>query len=330
MSEPPQYPQYPPYPEGQGQPPQGQPPQGQPPQYGFEVPPGAQQPYPWPSVAGPGGPVDPLISPDYAGWWERSINLVKRFWKQLLILQVVGIVVSLIVLIPAGILGASIASDLPQTGQVNDANVGDYVGRYSGWAAVTLVGVLLAILIWILISLASLRLLVTGVTTDRADVGAALSGSAPRILPMIGWGLLALLIIVLGFCACILPSFYFSAVFLVLPAIVLFERGGAIGRAFKLFHGNLGASLARVATIFGIGLVAGLIASMISAIVGAGFGTVGTAQSVGAGVTSTVIQVIFSAALGILTAPLTLATYADMRARVEPLSTAVLASELNQ
>src|SRR5690349_12211 len=180
MSEPPQYPQYPPNPEGQGQPPYGQPPYGQPPQYGFEVPPGAQQPHPWPSVAGPGGPVDPLISPDYAGWWERSINLVKMYWKQLLILQVIGAVGGLIVLIPAGILTVSIASDLPQSGQVNDANVGDYLGRYSGWLGLTLIGILLAILIWILVELASLRLLVTGLATGRADVGAALSGSARR------------------------------------------------------------------------------------------------------------------------------------------------------
>jgi hypothetical protein len=294
------------------------------------VPPGAQQAHPWPSVAGPGGPVDPLISPDYAGWWERSINLVKRFWQPLVILQAIGAVAGLIVLIPFGIYSIGIASKLPQTGQVNDANINDFMGSYFAFIGVALIGVVLAGLISILVELASLRLLASGVAGGPADVGTALRGALPRVLPVIGWGILGGLLVLVGLCLCIIPGLYVGAVLVVLPAVVLFERGGAIGRCFKLFNGNFGASLARVATIWGIGLVAALVGITISAIFSGVFGGTATNPSVAAEVAGSVVQVILTGALGVLLAPLTLTTYADMRARVEPLSTAVLASELNQ
>jgi hypothetical protein len=135
---------------------------------------------------------------------------------------------------------------------------------------------------------------------------------------------------VAGFCACILPGFYFLAVFAVLPALVACERGGLVSRCFSLFHGDFAAALGRVATIFGLSLGSGMVAALLGLIAetASTAGLSGTAGIVTGSVLSTVLALIGGAAIGVLTAPLTLTTYADMRARIEPLSTGMLAVEL--
>jgi hypothetical protein len=80
-----------------------------------------------------------------------------------------------------------------------------------------------------------------------------------------------------------------------------------------------------VAVVF-VAVVASI---MINIIIGLGSGVATGNISAGAAAATTIVEVIFTAAVGILAAPLTLTTYADMRARVEPVSTGVLAHELN-
>src|SRR5687767_9238575 len=46
---------------------------------------------------------DPLISPDYNGWWSRSIAIVKRGWKPLAGLQAVGLAIALVVQAPIAV-----------------------------------------------------------------------------------------------------------------------------------------------------------------------------------------------------------------------------------
>ncbi|MFC0526236.1 hypothetical protein [Phytohabitans kaempferiae] len=120
-----------------------------------------------------------------------------------------------------------------------------------------------------------------------------------------------------------------AAVFLVLAPVVALERGGAISRCFKLFHGDLGASLARTATIFGIVIGGSIVAGMIG-LVGTLSAPVETASS-GTIITWSLVEaavsVVIGGALRILTDPLTVGAYADMRARVEPFSSAILAHE---
>ena len=165
----------------------------------------------------------------------------------------------------------------------------------------------------------------------------------PRVFPLLGWQIVAGFLMLLGVCFCILPAIYLYAVFTVLPAVVAFERTNVISRCFRLFHGDFGAALARVATIVGIAFGAGIVGSIISTIVNAvagvpsgftGPGTTAADVSTGALIVATVVGGTLAAAIGrgvaVLTAPLTLTAYADMRARVEPLATPMLVRELER
>jgi hypothetical protein len=108
-------------------------------------------------------------------------------------------------------------------------------------------------------------------------------------------------------------------VFLILPVIVLVERGQGIGRAFQLVHADFGAAVARLATIVGLHIAFVLVEGLFSAILD-------PATSSGPGVTvaSAILSAGFSAATGVVMSPLLLTAYADMRARHEPFSTAYL------
>ena len=84
-------PSYPPQPGGAG----GVPPGGYlpPPQFGAQ-------------------PVDPLVSPDYSGWWSRATTIVRHGWKPLATIQAIGLLLSLLLQAPAGIYLAFATDDL--------------------------------------------------------------------------------------------------------------------------------------------------------------------------------------------------------------------------
>ncbi|HEX8628415.1 MAG TPA: hypothetical protein VF755_09625, partial [Catenuloplanes sp.] len=71
---------------------------------GIGTPPyGVPQWYPGPGMFDPG---DPLISPDYAGWWARSMTILRAGWRPLLLLQLVTAAFSLISEAPAEVFRA--------------------------------------------------------------------------------------------------------------------------------------------------------------------------------------------------------------------------------
>jgi hypothetical protein len=186
------------------------------------------------------------------------------------------------------------------------------------------------VLVTMVATLAAVRIVVQGATGAAPDLGAAVAGAVRRLFPMVGWGILAGLITFAGVCACIVPGLYFGAVFLVLAPVVAVERGNPISRCFKLFHGDLGSSLARIATIFGITVGASFVGGVVGAIAGlaAPPATASTAALVVAAAVAAAFATLIGGALRLFIDPLTVAAYADMRARVEPLSSAMLAHEL--
>jgi hypothetical protein len=278
-----------------------------------------------------GDPSDPLISADYTGWWQKNKNLFQAYWRQLAVLQGIGALAALVLRVPAAVVQAIQTRGLRDSGQLDRTAIRHAVAEALPALTIGTVGSILAGLLLALVSLAGMRLLVTGVTGGEPAVPDALRGALGRLFPLVGWSLLAGLILLLGFCACFVPALYFAAVFTVLPAVVLFERGGVIVRCFKLFHADFSASIARVATVIGIAIAASLLSSSISTVVN----TVAQAWSAGTGglvsgtLIGTVFQVAVTAALGVLLTPLVLTTYADERARLEPLHTGVLAHELS-
>ena len=141
-------------------------------------------------------------------------------------------------------------------------------GKLFGVLGLTLVGSFLAIMVTFAVAIACNHVAVSVAAGLQPRLGAALGLAVRRVFPLIGWQILAGLIILVGICACVLPAIYLSAVFMLLPAVVTFERGGsAISRCFKLFHQDLGASISRIATIAGIGIGIGVVAYIINMLI---------------------------------------------------------------
>jgi hypothetical protein len=135
--------------------------------------------------------------------------------------------------------------------------------------------------------------------------------------------------------ACFLPVFYVMAALAILPVVVLFEPGAGISRCFQLFHTDLGAAVARIATVAGLGLAVVVLGSVLSAVASVlaqgsplpdAPSAAGTAAIVVGSVAGTVLTSAASMIGGIVLTPLIVATYADLRARREPFTTAYLAA----
>ncbi len=272
---------------------------------------------------------DPLISPDFSGWWQRGTAIARTSWRPLLTLQLIGAVVAFVMRGPTGVYQAIVARDLTNSA-AGTTRATLSLGPLLAGTGLSLLGVILMLLVSALVTLASVHVVVASATGVQLSVGDALRGGVRRLMPLIGWQLLASLIIVAGACACLLPGIYFGAVFAVLAPIVAFERVNPIGRSFKLFHGNLAVSTSRIATIFGVFLGVAIVAGIVGIIVSAAThqSTASTATLVVGQLFVTLIAVVFGAVVGVVTGPLTVTAYADMRSRLEPLSTAVLVHEV--
>jgi hypothetical protein len=273
---------------------------------------------------------EPLISANYNEWWQKTIAIVRSSWRMLLTLEVIGAAVNLVLTTPTSVYQQLNTRELQRAAASGDTRP-DFSGLFAG-LGLTLVAVFLTALVGALVTLAVVRLVLGVASGARPEVGDLLRGAARRLLPLIGWQLLAGLIILLGVCACVLPAIYFAAVFTVLPVVVVLERGGVVSRCFRLFNSNLGVSVSRVATILGItvgaSFAAGLVVAILNAVVRPE--TASTGALVATSVIGTLISVAVAGGLAMLTGPLTVTAYADMRARIEPLSTPQLAQELDR
>jgi len=288
----------------------------------------APPPQPWQAAGAPGfDPADPLISPDYAGWWARSTGIIKAGWRPLLALQLLGAVISLPLLGYVSTQSAFNTRELQKSLEQQAVPEPPDFGNFIASMFLGVGGSVVSYLLYALVLLAGVRVVVAVATTGTADLRSALAGAARRVFPLIGWQTLVGLLALVAFCACVLPVFYVLAATAVLPAVVTFERGGVIARCFRLFHSDLGASVARVATVFGLGLAVSVMASIPSIVLQPGAET-STGPLVAGAIVMTVIQTVVQVAIGVVTAPMIVTAYADMRARVEPLSTPVLVQEL--
>ncbi|GAA0722663.1 hypothetical protein Drose_08925 [Dactylosporangium roseum] len=285
---------------------------------------------------------DPLISPDYGGWWKRAMAVLKPGWKLFAGLQAIGVVMSLLVAIPQALYLLYLQDQLPRAnadGTITTTEVD--LTPFLAVFGITVVGIFLTFLVQFAITIASNHVGVSIAAGLKPSLGTSLLTAAKRVFPLLGWQLLAGLIVLAGICACVLPAIYLAAVFMVLPAVVTFERTNVISRCFQLFHRDLGASVSRIATIAGISIGVGIVGAIIAQVVQLGFGgtqaltpdfeTGGpmfTTTVVVGIVVSSVISSVLAAAAAAFTAPLTLTAYADLRSRVETLSTATLAAEI--
>lgn len=284
--------------------------------------------------------IDPLISLDFSGWWARGMSIARAGWRPLAVLQLIGFGVLLLVQVPIAVWAALLTDDLVSSMDSGASPEFPDPGVFLAGIGLGLLGIFVLVVVSNAVTVASIHVGVSIALGERAQIGAALRNAMQRVLPLLGWQIVSGFIILAGICACVLPAIYLAAVFTVLPAVVAFERTNVISRCFRLFHSDLGAAVARVATIAGLTLAAGFLGSILSTVINAvagvptGFGGVDASVDVSTGtlVVATAVGTLLSAAIGravaVLTTPLVLTAYADLRARVEPLATPVLAREI--
>ncbi|GAB2597850.1 hypothetical protein Aab01nite_73580 [Paractinoplanes abujensis] len=299
---------------GYGTPGYGAPGYGPPPGYDPNTYPyGAQPAYGLPSGYY-AGPDDPLVSPDFAGWFRRSFTLLSAVWQPMTLVQLVWAVP----LLAIGVVAALITPDASVITDPQDVSFDDFLEPLLIILPFTLAAVVLSMVS----QLATLDILVQRATGRPVSVGTALKNGLRRFFPLLGWQILAGLIILVGLLFCILPGLYFAVVLTVLTPIILLERGEGISRAFQLFHANFGAALGRIATVYGFYLAFTFVEGIFTSVIDPS-GTAGT----GVALFLAVVSTAFSVASGVVVAPMVLTAYADMRARREPFSTAYLAQQ---
>ncbi|MGQ0575660.1 MAG: hypothetical protein ACT4RN_15875 [Pseudonocardia sp.] len=301
----PQQPGYPPpadYPPQYGNPPQGDPQQGYG-QQGYGQQGYGQQGYPQQGYGqqgygaypgyGPAAPPpnDPLVPADLGGWFQRIIATVQRSLVPLLILHGAVAVVSILTTL---LFGPGMSNLTP-----DDFASGQFGAEVGGLA---LVGALIAGLVSLVAAIAAVHVVVTQAGGGPGDVGRALAFAPSRLLPLIGWGILAGLMIAIGLVLIILPGVYLIFVFAAtLTGVVVVERGG-IGRCFALFNNRFGPTLGRMALLFVAVLVYFLVVGLIAALFG-GPGSVG----------GTVVQALLGIVSGVVGTAATVVTYAELR-----------------
>ena len=284
-------------------------------------------PYPFP-YPGPVGfdPADPLVSNDFDGWWRRSFRLLKAAWRPLAVIQALAAVPSLLVLLPATVIFQDrqrAALDSVEASVAADTQP-DWTQILAG-LPILLAGGAVAGFFYLWAQLACQQVVVSTATGRTGNlVGPALWTGAKRIPALLGWSLLAIPVLIVALVLCFFPVLYVAAALTVLPMVVLLERGAGIGRCFQLFHAALGVSVGRIATMIGLSSVAGLLLALVSTVIDVTIGGSFEAPSTSATVINTVLQTGFSFVSYLVMAPMLVTTYADMRARREPFTTASL------
>ncbi|SBT48575.1 hypothetical protein [Micromonospora auratinigra] len=295
----------------------------------------------WPHPAYPGQPAgmppgldpdDPLVPPPYAGfagWSARCSGVLRRGWRQLLPIVLLGqglpaavIAVLTLWLTPTGqpVTSPTGATTLP------DGYLRDFSLLYGA--------VLLAVLLFGPLQSAGWAAGTWVVTRqaagEPAGVGAAFRYGWRRAIGLWGWSLVASLLMMVGFCACFLPGIYVMFAVALFGPVYLFERQDPIGRSFGIFHKRFGPVLGRVSLVVAALLLTGGLNALLDLLGQAAFGLdpmAAPGTAVGA-VLLALVGVVLAVPGYLVQLIALLVTYTEQRAHEGPVNTARLAAEL--
>jgi hypothetical protein len=263
-------------------------------------------------------PADPLVSPNFEGWWQRSFALAGRIWKPALKLQAILVVPMAALTIPASLTMTEQQEKLQQATAERPGDLtplADFMTAAFGSLGLTFAVALISVVATAITA----QMVVLAATGQPVGLKAAAGTALRRAHAVVGWQIVATLLACVSVLACFLPVIYVAAVIMILPVVVTLERGTGIGRCFSLFNADLGTSVSRIATIFGLNIAASIVLGVIGVVLEVGIG--GTAGSV----VASILSVLYYLPAGVFLPPLLVTAYADMRARREPFSTAYLA-----
>jgi hypothetical protein len=252
-----------------------------------------------PQQATPTPTGDPLVPADFGGWFERVVGVARRSWVPLLVIQVLMAVVSAVFLLLLR--------------GLDSAEVGTVVG-------VSLLGGVGLFAASMVAQGASVFIAIRDAAGEQTTPAMALGFAATRALPLLGWSLLAGLLMALGFVALIVPGLYLTIVFsATLAGVIIVERAG-IGRCFALVNRRFWPTAGRV-MLYGLTFVIYFI--LVNAVVM----SLVDADSAAA----TVLEQMLTIPLDLAGVGVAVVTYAELRFHERPdVSTPTLAAELRQ
>jgi hypothetical protein len=278
----------------------------------------------------PRQPGDPLTgSPDesFSNWFTRSMGFFRRSWRPAALIAVGSMVVpALITVVPAVLLFSRVIHLAQLSGQaVPERPDGTILVLY----LVLVVPGLLLIYLQSSAQVAIMRLMARDAAGRPRDLSADIRYGLRRGWVLALWQLLEILIVMVGFCACIVPGYYLQLAMSQTPALVTFEPGRhALRRSFRLMHSDFWPSVGRMLIT---ALIAGAYTGMLSTIaeipwvltIAGTAGSDGTLTGPVAGIAPWLIVVVFVFVL-IASAPAVvvqcagaLGTYTGLRAKEE-------------
>lgn len=302
--------------------------------------PGWGQPYPagfggympgFPVLGGPIDPTDPLVTmvgQGFSGWFQRLRAVLARGWRQMLGLIAIGwltisaAAIGVVLVVTYGL----ISTDSPGAGVA------------IGIIASVIVVALAAIYLQAVVTVSIVWTVTKQANGEPARIRSALGFGFRRALPVIGWQLLVGLLTVAGLCACIVPGLYVLVATSMIVPIIVFERGvNPISGSFALSKRFFGAVLGRFAVLYAPIFALQIIAQVVqfTTLVGSAPTSDGAppANPIGFGIGFNilfgvvfVVQLVWQA----LTVAGSVLTYAEMRGRIWPTTTAILAAELER
>jgi len=261
---------------------------------------------------GPDGE-DPLVPVDFSSWMGKIVDAFGRSWRPLILLQLV-LAVPLAVLLALFQEAAGSRTGLT----VTDSKV-HWTFEHPAAAAGLGAGLaVVALVVGALVQLASLWVVIRHAAGRDCPALEAFRFAVRRVAPLIGWQILAGVIIVVGLIL-IVPGIYFAVVFIpTLLGVVGLERRG-LRRCFELVRGQFFALLGRCCVAL---LIAAAYSELDQVVVNGIFGRDATGWGV---------QLVASA----LQLPLEVAgvaflviTYIELRAKRVATSTTTLLAEL--
>lgn len=264
---------------------------------------------------------DPLVTDSFDGWWNASLAVVRRSWRSIGLILLVGVV------LPRWIFGSY--RSLTDGDRVEVDNLAD-----TWWpgASAAVVGGLLGLLLLYVAGaavLAATRAAAAEAAGGFLALGEAFSFGFRRGWKFWLWLILAWITVSVGLVACLLPGLWAAfALSLMGPAAVFEAHRSPYARSIQLTHSAFWAALGRLIIVVLVAFAANLVIGVIGVLLA------GVWHAVFAGWLASVLTVLTEAVMALLLlAPMiwvlgaALCTYAWLRGRAESVSATSLSAE---
>ncbi len=254
---------------------------------------------------------DPLVPEDFSAWMAKIVDAFGRSWRLVALLQFsLNLPLAIVLVLFQHAAGSRITVG-------SDASLHF---RHPGAAAgLGVLLVVLALVLGALVQLGSLWVIVRQADGGTVGLGPALRFALSRALPMIGWEVLAALMIGVGF-VLVLPGIYLAVVLIpTLLGVVGLERRG-LRRCFELANRSFLALFGRCCAAL---LIALAYTRIVQVVINAIFGS--SADGYGPQLASGLLQLPLDVA-GIA---FLVVTYAELRGRNVRTTTRELATDLD-